>query len=273
MSVDIELRPLFYRSRPGKIRSMSIPFGDLAWLVLAAVVAGVATGLLAGVFGVGGGAIAVPVLYELFRLRGVSDAVRMQLCIGTSLAIILPTAWRSYRAHKAHGAVIPEVLRVWTLPTVVGVLLGSVIATVAPSAIFKLAFVLIAAIITAKMWFISDRWRIADDLPGRWTMSVYGFSIGLGSSLMGISGARDVGADRARVSEAVLRTGSMHRDRRNLANVGSVCTAVDTRRLSWTTRADATVATSMCTCGSRSRRKTIRCELAPAHSVVATTPA
>jgi uncharacterized protein len=167
---------------------MSIPFGDLAWLVLAAVVAGVATGVLAGVFGVGGGAIVVPVLYELFRLLGVSDAVRMQLCIGTSLAIILPTAWRSYRAHKAHGAVIPEVLGVWTLPTVAGVVLGSVIATVAPSAIFKLAFVLIAAIIIAKMWFISDRWRIADDLPGRWTMSAYGFSIGLGSSLMGISG-------------------------------------------------------------------------------------
>jgi uncharacterized protein len=167
---------------------MSIPLGDLAWLALAAVVAGVATGVLAGVFGVGGGAIAVPVLYELFRLLGVPDAVRMQLCIGTSLAIILPTAWRSYRAHKARGAVIPEVLGVWTLPTVVGVVLGSVIATVAPSAIFKLAFVLIAAIIIAKMWFISDRWRIADDLPGRRTMRAYGFSIGLGSSLMGISG-------------------------------------------------------------------------------------
>jgi uncharacterized protein len=77
------------------MRYMSIPFGELAWLVLAAVVAGVATGVLAGVFGVGGGAIAVPVLYELFRLLGVPDAVRMQLCVGTSLAIILPTAWRS----------------------------------------------------------------------------------------------------------------------------------------------------------------------------------
>jgi uncharacterized membrane protein YfcA len=77
---------------------------------------------------------------------------------------------------------------VWTLPTVVGVVVGPAIAAVAPSAIFKLAFVLIAVIIVAKMWFISDRWRIADDLPGRRTMSAYGFSIGLGSSLMGISG-------------------------------------------------------------------------------------
>lgn len=167
---------------------MSIPLADLAWLVLAAIAAGIATGLLAGVFGVGGGAIAVPVLYELFRILGVPDSVRMQLCIGTSLAIILPTAWRSYRAHKARGAVIPDVLRAWTMPTVAGVALGSAIAAVAPSAVFKLAFVLIASIIIAKMWFGSDRWRIADDLPSRRTMGAYGFSIGLGSSLMGISG-------------------------------------------------------------------------------------
>ncbi|HTZ36876.1 MAG TPA: sulfite exporter TauE/SafE family protein [Stellaceae bacterium] len=164
-------------------------WGELAWLVLAVVAAGVLTGLLAGVFGIGGGAVIVPVLYELFRLLGVSDAVRMQLSIGTSLAIIIPTAWRSYRAHKARGAVIPEALRLWTVPLVVGVLGGSAIAAIAQSsAIFKLAFVAIAAVIVAKMWFISDRWHIAEDLPGPWAMRAYGFAIGLGSSLMGISG-------------------------------------------------------------------------------------
>jgi len=168
---------------------MSIPLSELAWLVLAAIAAGVATGLLAGVFGVGGGGVVVPVLFEIFRLLGVPDGVRMQLCIGTSLAVILPTAWRSYRVHKARGAVIPEVMRLWTWPIVIGVLLGSAIAAVAPSsAIFKLAFVFIAALIIAKMWFISDRWHIAEDLPGTGAMRGYGFAIGLGSSLMGISG-------------------------------------------------------------------------------------
>jgi uncharacterized protein len=163
-------------------------WGELAWLVLAIIAAGIITGLLAGVFGIGGGAIIVPVLFELFRLFGVPDTVRMQLCIGTSLAIIVPTAWRSYRAHRARGLVISEVVRLWTWPIVFGVLLGAVIAAFAPSAIFKLAFVVIAAIIIAKMWFISDRWRIADDLPGRPAMVAYGLAIGLGSSLMGISG-------------------------------------------------------------------------------------
>ena len=163
-------------------------WSELLWLLLAVIAAGVVTGLLAGTFGIGGGAVIVPVLFEIFRLFGVPDAVRMQLCIGTSLAIILPTAWRSYRAHHARGMVIPEVLRIWTVPVIVGVVLGAVIAAFAPSAIFKLAFVLIAALIITKMLCTSDRWQIAEWLPGRPAMIVYGVAIGLGSSLMGISG-------------------------------------------------------------------------------------
>jgi uncharacterized membrane protein YfcA len=163
-------------------------WAELVWLALGVIAAGIVTGLLAGVFGIGGGAVIVPVLFEIFRLFGVPDAVRMQLCIGTSLAIILPTAWRSYQAHKARGIVIPEVLRVWTVPVVAGVALGAAIAAVAPSGIFKMAFVVIAAIIITKMLFVSDRWQIAAELPGRPAMIGYGFAIGLGSSLMGISG-------------------------------------------------------------------------------------
>jgi uncharacterized membrane protein YfcA len=162
--------------------------GEMAWLALAVIAAGIVTGLLAGVFGIGGGAVIVPVLFELFGLFGVPDTVRMQLCIGTSLAVILPTAWRSYRAHRARGLVIPEVLRLWTVPVVLGVALGSLIAAFAPSGIFKIAFVVIAAIIVTKMLFVSDRWRISDALPGRRAMRGYGFAIGLGSSLMGTSG-------------------------------------------------------------------------------------
>jgi uncharacterized membrane protein YfcA len=161
---------------------------ELAWLLVAVTTAGIVTGVLAGVFGIGGGAVIVPVLFELFRLFGVPDTVRMQLCIGTSMAIILPTAWRSYRAHKARGVVIPEVLRIWTVPVVAGVLLGAVIAAFAPAAIFKIAFVILGGMIAGKLLFGRDSWRFADDLPGRPAMLGYGFAIGLGSSLMGISG-------------------------------------------------------------------------------------
>jgi uncharacterized membrane protein YfcA len=161
---------------------------ELVWLVLAAVAAGVVTGLLAGVFGIGGGAVIVPVLFELFRLFGVPEAVRIQLCIGTSLAIIIPTAIRSYRAHQARGLVIPDVVRVWTVPAVLGVVLGSLIAAVAPEAVFKVAFVVIVWIIAARLVAGGARWRVSERLPGEAAMRVYGFIIGLGSSLMGISG-------------------------------------------------------------------------------------
>jgi len=150
--------------------------------------AGVATGLLAGLFGVGGGAIIVPVLFEVFRILDVPDAVRMQLCIGTSLAIIVPTTVRSYRAHRAKGLVIPGVLRSCALPAVAGVAVGSVAAAFAPAGMFKLAFVLIAGTIAMRLLVGREDWVLAHQLPGRLAMSAWGFLVGLASSLMGISG-------------------------------------------------------------------------------------
>ena len=89
-----------------------IPIGDLVFLAISLVAAGAITGLLAGVFGVGGGAVIVPILYEVFRVIGVPEDVRMPLCVGTSLAIIIPTSIRSFNAHKAKGAVDMSILRV-----------------------------------------------------------------------------------------------------------------------------------------------------------------
>ena len=112
----------------------------------------------------------------------------MQLCIGTSLAIIVPTAVRSYRAHRVKGLVILKVLRSWTVPAVAGVAVGSVTAAFAPGGILKIAFVLIAGIIAARLLVGRKEWVLAKQLPGRLAMSAWGFLVGLASSLMGISG-------------------------------------------------------------------------------------
>jgi uncharacterized membrane protein YfcA len=165
-----------------------IPLGELAWLAAAIVAGGVVSGFLAGLFGIGGGAIIVPVLYEVFRVIGVPDEIRMQLCIGTSLAIIIPTTIRSYVAHRARGAVMPDVLRIWMIPMVVGVGLGSVLAAFAPQSVFKVAFIILAGIIAARLLFGGDRWRLGDELPGKAGMIAYGLGIGLAGSLMGVSG-------------------------------------------------------------------------------------
>lgn len=164
------------------------PLGEIGFLVLAILAGGLATGVLAGLFGIGGGAVVVPVLYEVFRVIGVPEEVRMQLCVGTSLAVMAPTTIGSYRAHLRSGAVIPGVLRAWIAPTVIGVGLGSLIALVAPSAVFRAAFAAIGGGIAFKMLAGRDNWRLGKELPGRGLLSVYGLAIGLASSLMGISG-------------------------------------------------------------------------------------
>ena len=167
---------------------MDASLGEILALAAAILAAGVVTGLLAGLFGIGGGAVIVPVLYEVFRLAGVPEAVRMQLCIGTSLAIIVPTAWRSYRAHQARGLVLPEVLAAWTVPAIFGVALGSLAAAFAPGGVFRAAFAAIAGVIAGKLLAGRESWVIAGDLPGPAAMRLYGFVVGVGSSLIGISG-------------------------------------------------------------------------------------
>ncbi|HUB15651.1 MAG TPA: sulfite exporter TauE/SafE family protein [Acetobacteraceae bacterium] len=161
---------------------------EIAWLAAGIVAGGVVAGILAGLFGVGGGGVIVPVLYEIFRIAGVPDSVRMQLCIGTSLAIIVPTTLRSYRAHKTRGLVLPDVMRLWALPSMLGVAVGSVLAAFAPADAFKATFVVIACVIAAKFLFGGERWAVGAELPGATAMRGYGFVIGLASSLMGIAG-------------------------------------------------------------------------------------
>jgi uncharacterized protein len=116
---------------------MSIPVAELMWLAAAVAAAGVVTGILAGLFGIGGGAVIVPVLFEVFRVLGVPEEVRMQLCVGTSLAIIVPTSVRSYWAHRTRGLVIEQVMRAWAVPSMVGVAVGSAAAAIAPAGVSR----------------------------------------------------------------------------------------------------------------------------------------
>jgi uncharacterized membrane protein YfcA len=167
---------------------LGIPAGEFAVLVGAILIAGTLTGIFAGLLGIGGAAISVPVMYEVFRALGVADDVRIQLCVGTALALIVPTSIRSYFAHKAKGAVDDNVLRVWALPIVGGVVIGSFIAYFASATVFKLIFVIFATLMALKLFFGRESWRIADQLPSTTTIAIVGVVIGAGSALMGIGG-------------------------------------------------------------------------------------
>jgi uncharacterized membrane protein YfcA len=165
-----------------------LPLRDVVELALLLVGVGALSGFLAGVFGIGGGAILVPVLYECFRVADVPLEVRMPLCIGTSLAIIIPTSIRSFQAHYKRGAVDMEILRIWWLPILIGVIAGSVVARFAPERLFKIVFVCVAWSAAARLIFARDSWKLGNDLPQGPLMRAYGFCVGILSTLMGIGG-------------------------------------------------------------------------------------
>ncbi len=151
------------------------------------LVAGAAVGFLAGLFGVGGGAVSVPVLYEAFGFMGIDDGVRMPLAVGTSLALIVPTSLQSARSHYLRGAMDLRVLRQWAVPILIGVSIGSVVARYADPWVFKLVFIGVAGLVSVRM-LRGSGWNVADALPGRGLMSMFGMTIGFLSSLMGIGG-------------------------------------------------------------------------------------
>lgn len=163
---------------------------DLVLLAILLLAGGAVMGLLAGVFGVGGGAVAVPILYELFRALDVPEEVRMPLCVGTSLAIIIPTSIRSFNAHRAKGAVDLSILKRWAVPVVTGVAMGAVLARYAPPDLFKVIFVAVASVSAIRLLFGRDSWRLGTDLPSGPLMAFYGWIIGILSSLMGIGGGQ-----------------------------------------------------------------------------------
>lgn len=166
----------------------SLPVGELLSLGAGLLAAGVVTGVLAGLFGVGGGAVIVPVLAELFAHLHMAKGLEMQLAVGTSLAIIIPTSLRSFQAHRARGAVDMSVLKAWAPGVVLGCVIGAAAASFFRSEWLKAIFAIFALSMSARLIFAKASWTIADELPGRAGMAGYGLFIGLVSALMGIGG-------------------------------------------------------------------------------------
>lgn len=186
-TLDAQIRADWF-SQKGPRMLNGLDFGTLLAIAGMLAVAGAATGVLAGVFGVGGGAISVPILFFAFGLIGVEDVIAMPMAVGTSLAIIIPTSIKSARAHYARGAVDMVVVRAWVLPVLLGVSIGAVAARYAEPWVFQLVFVIVALSNSLKLLFGKSTWRVADDLPKGVGLRAYGALVGLFSALMGIGG-------------------------------------------------------------------------------------
>jgi len=160
----------------------------LILLALALACAGVVTGFLAGMFGIGGGGIMVPILYEVFRHVGVDEAIRMHVAVGTALTAMIPTSLSSLRSHYKRGNVDFMVIKRMAVPVVIGVVVGSVIAKVSHSIVLTVIWVVFAILMAAKQFVGSAHWRLGEDVPRSWLLEVYGVVVGVISTLMSIGG-------------------------------------------------------------------------------------
>jgi uncharacterized membrane protein YfcA len=157
-------------------------------MAAALLAGGLVMGFLSGLFGIGGGAIIVPILFELFRLSGVPEDVRLQLATGTSLAVMLPTTYRSFRGHSTRGAVDFTVVRRLALPLVVGVAVGVLVASAASATLFKSVWIAFGIVMGTNMLLGDRGWRLGNDLPSSRWLEAYGGLVGAVSTLLSIGG-------------------------------------------------------------------------------------
>ncbi len=161
---------------------------SLVGLLGALAGAGAISGLLAGVFGVGGGAIVVTVLYQAFLYAGTADDLCMRMALGTAFAIMIPTSATSFLGHLRRGSADRRVARAWAMPVVAGVCVGSLIASHLDSGPLKLIFVVLVLANAIKLLTGWPAWRAASDEPSQTAIRISGVMIGLLSSLIGIGG-------------------------------------------------------------------------------------
>ena len=155
------------------------------WLLYVAT--GIFAGFLAGLLGVGGGLVIVPVLAFIFAAQGFPAAQIMHLALGTSLASIMFTSISSLRTHHAHGAVNWRVVRGITPGIVAGTLGGTVVAAQLSTTFLKMFFVVFLYYVATQM-ILNIKPKPSRELPGKAGMFGAGSVIGAVSSLVGIGG-------------------------------------------------------------------------------------
>jgi uncharacterized protein len=172
---------------------MSAEFGaahlsDLLPLIAILAVSGVIAGFAAGLLGVGGGIVTVPVLEYSLRFADVPEEYRMHVAVATSLAAIIPTSISSARTHHGRGAVDWQLAKSWGAPIVIGAIAGGLLAARAPLPVLAGIFGSVALLIALKMLLPLDHLRVARDVPRGIAGTGVATLIGGISTMMGIGG-------------------------------------------------------------------------------------
>ncbi|MEN1786381.1 MAG: sulfite exporter TauE/SafE family protein [Bacteroidota bacterium] len=159
--------------------------------ILYYLTAGAFAGLLAGLFGIGGGLVIVPILIYIFTVKDVPEAALTHICIGTSLATIIVTSIGSLRAHNKKGVIIWSVWKCMAPGLVIGSLLGAGIASVIHGKALQAIIGIGVFLIGIKMLIIRNKALKENDfskLPSPGGQTALGGFIGIVSAIFGIGG-------------------------------------------------------------------------------------
>lgn len=152
------------------------------------LITGAVGGILAGMLGIGGGIVIVPVMEAALSWFGVDEAIRMHIAVATSLSTIIPTSISSARAHHQRQSVDIALVRRWAIFVLLGALAGTVIASHVHSRVLAAVFAVMALVIAVKMLLPLDGRTLTREVPRGPLIPVIPASIGALSSMMGIGG-------------------------------------------------------------------------------------
>jgi uncharacterized membrane protein YfcA len=161
-----------------------------SWLTLVAVMlaTGVIAGLLAGLFGIGGGIVIVPVLEAALSWYGVDPAIRMHVAVATSLATIIPTSISSARSHYRRQSVNVAVAKRWAPWVLAGSLVGAWVASRVDSSALAVVFATVTFLVASKTALDLGVRKLTDDMPSTPLVGAIPAAIGAISTMMGIGG-------------------------------------------------------------------------------------
>lgn len=151
------------------------------------IILGSFVGITAGMFGVGGGGIIVPVLTTLFLMQGMASNDVVHMALGTSMATIMVTSFSSLRAHHKRGGVIWDVVKMITPGILLGTFLATFLASILSSFYLAVFFSTFMAYVSIQM-FINKKPKPSRKLLGTLGQFLSGLFIGAISALVSIGG-------------------------------------------------------------------------------------
>lgn len=155
---------------------------------LAMLATGAVSGVMAGLLGIGGGAIIVPVLATALAIMGFDADVVQHVAVGTSLAVIIPTGLASARAHYKRGAVDTKILKLWAPVILIATLAGGLMARWYSGDVLRIVFGVMAIFIAANIVLPFQQRLVGHLHSSPITHRIFAAIVGYISALMGVGG-------------------------------------------------------------------------------------